>query len=477
MAGSLAKGSLYLMSAQVAFLIAGYIIHAGLGRILGPATYGIFGVVLYLSMLTQDLVRNGVPQATSKFIAENPKRVGRITKTSLKLQLILSAGVFLFYFLSAGVIASLLGDTTLKPYIQLSAFLIPASAFFSLYVNILNGLRKYGEQGYCNILYAVGKVFFVFVLVGIGLGVYGALLGYMVAPLLGIFFARHFVKTPASESGRGINPKKLLNFSLPLIFYGITFTFLLSIDLFFIKRVLGNNVLVGYYTAASTLAKIPFYIFTAVGMALFPAISHSTSTRNAKLTRHYINSTFRYLIMTLLPVVILLSASSSTIVSIFYTHTYAPAAQPFSLLVIGMACFTLLSILNSIITASGKPWVSLTFLFSLVPISLFLLFLSVPSYKLLGAAFAMVFTYFFGFFIAALYVRLHFNALLPFYSLLRIAVGTVILLFITLNWHFTPVTLLPSYFVLLLLYLTILALLRELKEEDVILFKKLFRVV
>lgn len=44
------RGTLYLMVAQVAFVVSGYAVHVALGRMLGPAEYGIYAVVI--SMMT-----------------------------------------------------------------------------------------------------------------------------------------------------------------------------------------------------------------------------------------------------------------------------------------------------------------------------------------------------------------------------------------------------------------------------------------
>jgi stage V sporulation protein B len=41
-------GTLYLMAAQAVFVASGYAIHVGLVRLLGPADYGIYVVVISL---------------------------------------------------------------------------------------------------------------------------------------------------------------------------------------------------------------------------------------------------------------------------------------------------------------------------------------------------------------------------------------------------------------------------------------------
>ncbi|MFU8768036.1 MAG: lipopolysaccharide biosynthesis protein, partial [Candidatus Methanoperedens sp.] len=131
--GSLARGTLYFMFVQAGFMASGYIIHASLGRLLGPAAYGIFGVIISLMTLVNVMLVAGVPQAGSRFIAIANETVGAIKKATLNLQVILSLAVFALYFLLSPLIAGILGDPSLSGYIKASAFVIPVYALSSLY--------------------------------------------------------------------------------------------------------------------------------------------------------------------------------------------------------------------------------------------------------------------------------------------------------------------------------------------------------
>ena len=84
--GALAKGTLYFMSVQLVFLASGYIIHASLGRLLGPAAYGIFGVVISLMTLVNVLLVTGVPMAGSRFVAMSNESLGAIKRATVNLQ-------------------------------------------------------------------------------------------------------------------------------------------------------------------------------------------------------------------------------------------------------------------------------------------------------------------------------------------------------------------------------------------------------
>ena len=56
----LAKGTFFLMISQIIFLGSGYIIHFGLARIVSPAEYGRFGIILSLLMISQIFLNMGI---------------------------------------------------------------------------------------------------------------------------------------------------------------------------------------------------------------------------------------------------------------------------------------------------------------------------------------------------------------------------------------------------------------------------------
>jgi O-antigen/teichoic acid export membrane protein len=82
------------MIVQFVFLVAGYAIHAGLGRILGPSLYGTFGVVITLVTILNLILTSGIPRAVSRYIAIDHRTSRAIKKTAEKIVLIFSLMAF-----------------------------------------------------------------------------------------------------------------------------------------------------------------------------------------------------------------------------------------------------------------------------------------------------------------------------------------------------------------------------------------------
>ena len=65
------RGMMTLMAAQVWIMLSNYIIGVLLARSLGPALYGVYGIV-YSVLLSVELIgRLGLPQAVTKLIAQS----------------------------------------------------------------------------------------------------------------------------------------------------------------------------------------------------------------------------------------------------------------------------------------------------------------------------------------------------------------------------------------------------------------------
>ncbi len=89
---------MYLFLAQLVFMICGYIINVWLGRHLGPEVYGIYGI-LTLLMTTMNIMQvSGVPQAVSKFVAEDDNKADSILKTAFIIQLVITATASTIFF-------------------------------------------------------------------------------------------------------------------------------------------------------------------------------------------------------------------------------------------------------------------------------------------------------------------------------------------------------------------------------------------
>jgi stage V sporulation protein B len=469
----MAKGTIYLIIANVVFSIAGYIIHFGLGRYLGPVEYGTFGVVLNLMTIVNLFMTSGIPLSASKYIAEDNAKTGYVIREANRVQMAFGALIFVLYLSLAGVIASLLRDSSLTPYIRISALAIPAYALYSIYnAGYLNGLRKFGRQAIAISGVSLAKVAATFILVFVGFGIYGAIAGYVFGALVGFLIAWRFIGA-VSKSETSFGWRRLITFGVPTTAFAVVFYLLLSIGLLMVKAMESGGVEVGYYTAANNVANISYFLFIGLATSLFPSISKATASNHTELTRSYIRQSIRYMLMLLVPIALLINATSADLLTLVYSRQYIEAANPLSVLVFGIGLLSTFYILANIIMGSGKPWIVLGIALPLVGINMGLNIYLIPKYALTGAAWATTITGLLGMSAAAIYVFWRFKALISAKSLGRICLASVVIYVIALQLSLPPRWLPLIYIGLFALYAGILWLTRELNKGDLKTLRKI----
>lgn len=467
----MAKGTVYFMIAQVIFLSSGYAIHFGLGRYLGPAEYGTFGVILSLLAIVQLFLQSGVPKAVSKYVAEGYD-IDTVKNEGLKVQTLFFLIIFVVYFSSAPFLAELLKDTSLTNYIRLSAFIIPIRAIHGVYTGTLNGIRAFDKQAKILALYSASRVPAVFALVIIGFAITGVIIGYLIAAVVALIFAKHWCVY--EKDGESFSKGKLIKFAFPIILFAFAYTAIMNIDLLFVKALVMGEAKTGFYTSAWTIARLPFFVSVALFSTLLPSISKSTSINDNGKTKDYITNSLRYLLMILIPITLLISATSDNLLSLAYTPEYSQAGSALSILIFGITFLSVFVSLATIITASGKPKVSMGIALSLVPIAAVLNLMLVPEYQLEGAALATTITTVVGMIISGIYVAKRFGALMNPMSFCKICIASLIVCFIGIMFDVSGIILIGWYAVLILIYLGLLWVIGEIKNEDVEMVKSLF---
>ncbi|MBS3126569.1 flippase [Candidatus Woesearchaeota archaeon] len=484
MVQSIGKGTFYLMIAEAVSLFSTYIIHIGLARYLGPDAYGIFGVLMSLYLINNAFLGDGVPKAVSKYVAESKDKMQAIFHSSFKLQLLVAIFFCAAYVIFSEQLALVLHDISLKPYIIFLGFMVIPLSLIPLYANgYLNGLRLFRQQALIKIIYPLFRVAFTFIFIYLGFEMFGVLAGYLIALLFGLFLCWYFVKIKDSShtqsDARSPFPqfplRTLLAFSIPVTAAALGLTLIRNVNVLFLKSLMGDNILVGYYTAAATLSNVPYLIFSALPLALLPAISRSVAAQETALTKKYITQSVRYLLLLLLPMTLLVAATSKEIVTLFYSSAYTSAASVLGILIFSSMIMVFVTTLSSIVTGSGKPHIEMIFMFIIAGTVILLNFILIPLLGMIGAALSSLIASLFALIIAAAYIYKKWHALISFLSFFRIAFCSVILFFVASLWHFSGILIFVNYAILLLLYVLLLMLFGELRKEDVSLVQKIFK--
>ncbi len=455
------KGIIFSSLSTLIFIIVGYVINIWLGRRLGPESYGIYGVVITLLTTINLFQTAGLPQATSKFISSDGKKENEILRSSLVLQVISTAIITLLYFVLARPLALMLKDLSLVPYIQLSSLIFPFYGIFSLYSGYYNGMHLFKKQALINIAYSIAKLFSVIGLTYI-FHLYGAITGFIVAPMIALFFGFQLPQKTTLH----FPYKKLIYFSLPLIAFAFFSTLQQSIDLYFLKALLSDNKMTGFYSANQNIARIPYFALSAFSVVLFPSISKSISDKTKEKTADIISQSIRYTLIILLPLTVMFSATSTSIIHLLFSNDYLPGAASLSILLFSLSFLTVFSILSNVLNGAGYPYVTAIVSAAGVIISAMFCRFLIPVYGLNGAAIATGIGGFMAMVTVGVIVFKKFKVLIHVSSLLKIISAAVVCYLISSLINF-PTLLLPlNYLISGGAYLAILIFLKELTSSD-----------
>lgn len=476
MPGTIERGAFSLLVSHIVFFVSGYLIYFSLGRLLGESSFGVYGVVISLVSVINMVLMFATDQTVSKFVSENPKNYNAVKKTAFQLHLIISSAIFIAFVLLAPFIAMLFNDLSLTPLIRLISPLIIIHPMFSLFTGSLNGLKRFSKQAKLIGLYSVAKFSFIVGLVALGFGLVGAITGFIFSSafIVGI----GFLAIGVSFRSRVLKPERMLAFAVPIAGIAVITNLLQTLDLFAVKALtdpLISSSLAGYYTAASTIARIIPTMVLALSMVIFPLVSSTSFNKNLEKTRFYINNALRYSFLFIAPLAALFFSGASEIIDFVYGQRYLPGSEPLQILAIGFAVFALYSILTTIISASGRPRVSFSIGVLVLGTALTLNLLFVPMLSMRGAALATLLSACFGLLLTGLFVAIKFKAFLSPKSIARVLLASAVIFFVAETFPATGVMLLFKYFILIVLYLAALFGLRELKYFDLKVFKNAVR--
>jgi stage V sporulation protein B len=417
------RGTIFITAAKVWFIVTGYGIYFALPRLLSVEQWGLYVVVIGAVSVLNAVIVTGTYQTVSKYVSQEEGKADSVKAAALRLQLLVGGGASLGFFLLASVIAGYLNDQRLTAYLRLASLITLSYSFYSVFTGYFNGRRKFLAQAGLDAAYSTLKVVFIVLFVWLGYGVMGAVAGFALAAA-SVLVLSAIVAGKRSLKGV-VRQGDLFRFQAYLLVSTLVINLLQRADLFLIKARSASDATTasgnaGYYAAATALAAVTYQIIISVTFVIFPLVSQATFAGDRAKTRIYISSTMRYTLMIMALVATLLSANAAEVLHVVYTDDYQVGATALSVVAYGMLLFGLLYVLTTIISASGRPGVSLVIGTFTLAASGVLNFVLIPGYGLTGAAVGTTAAMFLGAVVSGGYVKRTLGAFLPWVSAFRI---------------------------------------------------------
>jgi O-antigen/teichoic acid export membrane protein len=295
-----ARGTLWHGISQVVQAVSGYLVAVILARGLGPANFGVYGLIYSFLMAVELITILGIPGAVSRLTAEGRDQDGALRATGLGLVAALCLIAFAALWLLAPRLSVWLGVPGSAGLIRIAIIDIPCFGVYFLISHILNGRRDFAGQSIGITLYALTKVVGTAALTVIGLSIAGALIVNVLTSLVGLLYTALRAGKP-SFNFKFAAARPILQLAAPVAWIALGTQLLLNMDLWFLGHA-GADIGAktgGYYVAAKNLARIPNLIAFVMNSVLIPSIAHAMSAGDSEQARRIIRGSMRFLALTL----------------------------------------------------------------------------------------------------------------------------------------------------------------------------------
>ncbi len=353
------KGIIFNVISSLLFVVSGYLVHFVLGATMTPAEYGVIGTIITILDFEYLFLSNGVRQSLSKEISKDKYDTADIVKKGLFFQIILIAIMFSINFFGAGIFAKALNDTSLNEYIKYAAFLIPINGLYVMTIGINEGFRKFISSATIGIVYAIFKlsaipmVLFMFddPIFGAETGFLTALIVALVTGIITLFFAKSQFKIRRKEKiGSAVYLKNTLSFSVFFIIVSVV----LSVDTLIVKAIETNKDMAGFYTGAINFSKVSYFILSAFFTIILPTVTKYYTEKNEIKVKETISNMFSIILIFVMPITMIISASGKSLLSAFYGKEYEYAGTVLTILAISHFFMGLIVMFNMIISATNR---------------------------------------------------------------------------------------------------------------------------
>ncbi len=381
----LRKGTVFLVLAWAVVLVTGYGLTLVLARILARETLGDYGLVMSVLVWLEIVVINGLPVAVQKFTAARPKQAYAILKSGAGIQAAAAAALYIAAYFFSPLLAGLFQDGHLTFYFRIAFLNIFLYGFLHLFASFQNGLGRFGRQAVILTVFAFGKLGCVILFLSLGHGLvwafWGNAAGAAVGMLAGMFYIRSAPKI------RAFDARPLIRFALPSVLYSLAVSLLLSIDLWFINRMLGRGE-GAVYTVSSQIARIPYFLVFGLSATVLSAVSAASAAGRIQKVQSTIAQAMRFLCMMALPIAVLATAYRRECMALLFPPEYASGQAVLGILIWGMVFLAFLVVLTAVINAGGRPAVSFALTSGAVALDVVLNAALIPRLGIAGGALA-----------------------------------------------------------------------------------------
>lgn len=360
-------------------------------RILGPEAKGMYYLLIQMVSIVVLFGMFGIDNSAIYFLGRQKMPQAELYSHILFLTIVSSAAFFIFIMASHSFLLKSVLRGVPGSYLRMMTLAIPLLMLNQASLSIILGLNRIMLYNVLEMIcYGLLFINFVIFAVGLGMGIYGAYLGFVVTYLfMDCVYIILFIRK-IGLNVRWERLKDILHYGLRSFLGPLSLLLIYKVDSF-VLNFFSDIRQVGFYSIAVSFAELLPFIPIAVGTVLFPKLaSQEQDTLNASMAR-VVRVIFSFLILLALTFLF----AGKWLILFMYGKIYSPSIVPMYILLPGFVFISLYYLFFSYFGAVGKPEIVTAILIVTLLIKLFLSIFAIARWGMFGAASASAISYFF----------------------------------------------------------------------------------
>jgi O-antigen/teichoic acid export membrane protein len=431
--GLIARGTAQNVLSRGCFFAFAYVASIILARGLGPAEYGVYGLIMSVLLWVEQISKFTIPPAAAILIPRETHNSRALEQTALFLNSVLFITLFVLLWFAAPLVADLFDLHDGTYLLRIAALDLPFFGMYFVYRGVLQGHRDFLSISIAELLYSFTKLAGIAILMVLWLSVPGALVVNVLASVGALLFVLSRISIKLTAPAQNfIRP--VIRFALPLGLYMLALQTIGSLDLWFLKALNPSKQAstIGIYVAARNVAVAPGVVLMVISDVLLPSLSKALAQKDTVLSRHYLQSGVRFLCIVVSPIILLFMLAADQIMALLFSTGFAGGGVYLKMLIFYAMSLPFVDLFASALNAWGKPYLCGTTLFLLIVVALPLNVQFILSFGPVGAAYASALTGLLGAVTLGVLVYRRFGSLIRLRTFLN-TTGAVILVAVIAN--------------------------------------------
>lgn len=413
----------------------GYLIRLILARDLSVEDFGLFYAVFSFLAFLSLIKTLGFDRALVKFI---PEFLAEGDRRSVKGLILLTAGIQLVTNTIVIAAIYLSADFLAEHFFKAAgASLVLKLLAIGFFVDSFVIVLKYCFQGFkrmytfalLDLVRMLLLLSLVVVGVSLGAGILGPTAAYLLTPIillvifLAVFLWRAFpgfLSAPTAIGGRML--RRVGKYSLYLMITSSGVLVLQHTDTLMLTYFAGVTS-VALYNIALPTSKILTYFPLAIGTVLLPIASELWTKKKTSLVKEGIESLYKYSMIVMLPMALVLVSFAELALSIIFGREYAAAATALQILSVSTVFIALHQIHINFFSGIGRPDIHSKIIYSAVALNFLGNLILIPILGIIGAALTTGVSYVIMSLVGIWKMRSFVDIRIPWLVWLRIAVA------------------------------------------------------